>query len=480
MPTEDNFIVAIEIGSSNVTAVAGRKQPDGVIAVRAFVQEKSKDFIRKGRINNFTKMTSCIDGIKRKLEDKLHKSISGVYVGIGGMGMHTVPNTVTRHLSDKVLITRDIIDNIVDANRSQPADDHEILEVIPQNYKLGAQIVDEPEGIPADTIEGHFLNIIAGTSLRADIQQCFAAAHLRVFDMPISVLALADAILSESEKRSGCVFVDMGAETTSVAIYKNNILRHLAILPLGGANINRDICTTFQIEDAEAENLKRQYGSACQEPDEADRAPLQLSDGRTVKYEEFAALVQARMEEIILNINNQISLSNCKRAHLIAGLTITGGAANIKGLDTALKDLTGFERRRIVKNLNLQYKVDPKLASTFNLDGTCNAAIAIVDKGNENCCGGEIGANTAGLFEDPNKPTTAQGEGKPTDVATTQGIPNGTANDIKPEEPVDKEKEEESKKKKGPSAWSRFRRKISNIANQIVNEDEDSLLGDNK
>lgn len=483
MPTEDNFIVAIEIGSSNVTAVAGRKQPDGVINVRAFVQEKSKDFIRKGRINNFTKMTSCIEGIKRKLEDKLHKTISGAYVGIGGMGMHTVANTVTRHLSDKVLITRDIIDNIVDANRSQPADDHEILEVIPQNYKLGAQIVDDPEGIPTDSIEGHFLNIIAGTSLRADIQQCFTSAHLRVFDMPISVLALADAILSESEKRSGCVFVDMGAETTSVAIYKNNILRHLAILPLGGANINRDICTTLQIEDAEAENLKRQYGAACQVADESERAPLLLSDGRSVKFDEFAALVQGRMEEIILNVNNQIALSGYKTSNLIAGLTITGGAASIKNLDTAIKDLTGFDRLRIVKNMPLlQYKTDPKLSSSFNLDGTCNAAIAIIDKGNENCCGGEVGSGTAGLFEEPKTPTLGTDD-KPADTTTPNGIRPGTGGDIKPEQPEETETPKKEKKPKGPSRWKKIRTALGSFANKIVNEDEDAFPGtsnDNK
>lgn len=476
MPTEDNFIVAIEIGSSNVTAVAGRKQPDGIINVRAFVQEKSKDFIRKGRINNFTKMTTCIEGIKRKLEDKLHKSISGAYVGIGGMGMHTVANTVTRHLSDKVLITRDIIDNIVDANRSQPADDHEILQVIPQNYKLGAQIVEDPDGIAADSIEGRFLNIIAGTSLRADVQQCFTSAKLHVFGMPISVLALADAILSESEKRSGCVFVDMGAETTAVAIYKNNKLRHLAILPLGGANINRDICTTFQIEEAEAENLKRQYGSACIAPDVAEHAPLQLNDGRSIKFEDFATLVQGRMEEIIQNINNQIELSGYKIAQLIAGITITGGAAAIKNLDTAIKELTNFERWRIAKNLQLlQYKTDPKLSSSFNIDGTCNAAIAIIDKGNENCCGGAVGSENANLFEDPAKAASTP-DGKPTDPTTPQGIPSGTAEDIKPEEPA-QTVEEEQPKKTGPSKWSKFRKAITGFANKIVNDDEETFPG---
>ena len=97
MATEDNFIVAIELGSSKVTGVAGRKQPDGAIQVLAFAQEPSTTFIRKGRINNVSKMTQCIISMREKLEQKMQKSISRVYVGIGGMGMQTVANTVARH-----------------------------------------------------------------------------------------------------------------------------------------------------------------------------------------------------------------------------------------------------------------------------------------------------------------------------------------------------------------------------------------------
>ena len=106
MATEDNFIVAIELGSSKVTGVAGRKQPDGAIQVLAFAQEPSTTFIRKGRINNVSKMTQCIISMKDKLEQKMQKSVSRVYVGIGGMGMHTVANTVVRHFDSKVEITQ--------------------------------------------------------------------------------------------------------------------------------------------------------------------------------------------------------------------------------------------------------------------------------------------------------------------------------------------------------------------------------------
>lgn len=474
MATEDNFIVAIELGSSTVTALAGRKQPDGTIAVRAFAQEKSDAFIRKGRINNFTKMTSCIEGMKKKLEDKLHKTISSTYVGIGGMGMHTVKNTVTRHLSDKILITPEIVSNVVDSNRATPIGDREILEVIPQDYKLGTQIVTEPEGIAADMIEGHFLNIVASASLRRDVNECFNKAGLKVVGMPISVLTLADAILTDSEKRSGCVFVDMGAETTSVAVYKSNLLRHFAVIPLGGASINRDLCN-LQIEDAEAENLKRQHATAYREESEEERPAIVLNDGRTVKYDDFSNLVQARVEEIILNVNNQIELSEYKRGQLIAGLVITGGASSMKGMDTAFKALTGFDRLRIVRNMRLQYKADAKFSATFNADGACNAAIAIIDKGNENCCGGELGDPSNGLFGQQDPATTAGQTPTVTPPATdpTKPATEAAATAEKVEEPPVEEKP------KAPrfGGLKRMWNKLANAAGNLVNDDEERFPG---
>ena len=218
MATEDNFIVAIELGSSKVTGVAGLKQPDGAIQVLAFAQEPSTTFIRKGRINNVSKMTQCIMSMKDKLEQKMQKSISRVYVGIGGMGMHTVANTVVRHFDSKVEITQEMIDAMCDENRTSTNSDRDILEAVPQEYHLGTQVQIDPVGILSEGIEGHYLNIVANSTVREEIRNCFRNAGVTIADLPITVQALADVMLTEPEKRSGCVFVDMGAATTSVAV----------------------------------------------------------------------------------------------------------------------------------------------------------------------------------------------------------------------------------------------------------------------
>ena len=398
MATEDKFIVAIELGSSKVTGIAGRKQPDGATQILAFAQEPSTTFIRKGRINNVNKMTQCILNMKEKLEQKLQKSVSRVYVGIGGMGMHTVANTVVRHFDSKIEITQEMIDAMCDENRNSASTDRDILESVPQEYRLGTQIQTDPVGILADGIEGHFLNIVASSSVREEIRNCFRTAGVAIADLPITVQALADAMLTEPEKRSGCVFVDMGSETTSVAVYKNNLLRHLAVIPLGGANVNRDIMS-LQIEDDEAEELKLKYGAAVYENSGEKRKPIVLRDGRSVDFDEFSGLVEARMEEIILNVKNQIALSKYDKGQLIGGLIITGGASHMKDIDKAFVRDTQFEKIRFVRNIRIPLRSGEY--GDFNTGGDCNAAIALIDKGEMNCCGGPIGQ--PGLFDEPNE-----------------------------------------------------------------------------
>lgn len=399
MATEDNFIVAIELGSSKVTAIAGRKQPDGAIQVLAFAVKPSDSFVRKGRINNVTKMTECISSIKKDFEEKLQKGISRVYVGLGGMGMHTVGNTISRHFGQKTTIEQSTIESILDANLASPVGDRVILEAVPQEYKLGTQITLEPVGIPSESIEGTFLNVIAGAGVGDDIRSCFMSAGLGLAGMPITVEQLADAILADGEKRSGCAFIDMGAETTSVAVYKSNILRHLAVIPLGGANINRDIANTLQIEDDEAEMLKRKYGVALRDESATDHAPIALRDGRSIPYEEFAGLVEARTEEIILNIGKQIELSKNDKNKLIGGIVVTGGASQLKGTDKAFEQHIGFEKVRFVKNLRLQVRGTGKDFANFNTDGSYNAALAIIDQAEINCCGGDLGTASPGIFD---------------------------------------------------------------------------------
>ena len=467
MAKEDNFIVAIELGSSKVTALAGRKQPDGAIQVLACAQEPAENFIRKGRINNVNKMTQCITNIKEKLEKKLQKRISHVYVGIGGMGMHTVPNKVLRDFPAKTIVTSEIIERMADTNLAASTPEREILSVIPQEYKLGTQQLLDPVGVQTESIEGHFLNIVANSSICEDINNCFRQAGIGIAGMPITVLSLANAMLSESEKRSGCVFVDMGAETTCVSVYKNNLLRHMAVIPLGGANINRDIAS-LQIEDAEAERLKLTYGTAYSNSSDEEQPAIKLEDGRIISHDELCGLIESRMEEIIRNVENQIQLSKYNSSQLIAGIMVTGGAAKMPNIEKAFNEYTNFSKLRPLAKTRLQARTN---IADFNADGSYNAVLSIIDEAEINCCGGEIGDKQNDLFLEQERQRKAEEAAR---KAEEEKAAAEEAERLRLEEEERQRQEEEKQRKRAKR--NRFFKSMKDFLNNLVNEEDENKV----
>ena len=377
-----DFIVAIELGSSKITGIAGKKHADGSIQVLALASENSSDFIRKGVIYNLDKTAQSLTSIIKKLESTLKASIGKVYVGIGGQSLRTIRNTEVRHLEEETKISQELIDSIMDSNREVPIIDQEILEVAPQEYKVGINLLADPVGVPSDHIEGRFLNIIARNSVKQNIDKCFKQAGIEIADYIISPLALANAVLTNSEKRSGCMFIDFGADTTTVSVYKNNILRHLAVIPLGGSNITKDICSQ-QIEEEDAEELKKKYGNAyADKSEDGDDNPTYSLDGKcSIESHLLEDIVEARVNEILANVWNQIVLSGYEDK-LLAGAIITGGAANLKNMEEAFSNRTKVEKVRMAKESQLSLKGG---MMELKKDGTCNTIIALLGAGKENC-----------------------------------------------------------------------------------------------
>ncbi len=376
-----DFIVAIELGSSKITGIAGKKHADGSIQVLALASENSSDFIRKGVIYNLDKTAQSLTSIIKKLESTLKASIGKVYIGIGGQSLRTIRNTEVRHLEEETKISQELIDSIMDSNREVPIIDQEILEVAPQEYKVGINLLADPVGVPSDHIEGRFLNIIARSSVKQNIDKCFKQAGIEIADYIISPLALANAVLTNSEKRSGCMFIDFGADTTTVSVYKNNILRHLAVIPLGGNNITKDICSQ-QIEEEDAEELKRRYGSAYADKleDEDESPTYSLDEKCSIQSHLLEEIIEARVNEILANVWNQIVLSGYEDK-LLAGAVITGGASNLKNMEKAFSNRTKVEKVRMGYESVLSLRGGVELAK----DGTQNMIIALLASGKENC-----------------------------------------------------------------------------------------------
>ena len=379
-----DFIVAIELGSAKISGIAGKKLPDGSIQILATASESASDCIRKGVIYNLDKTTQSLTSIIKKLESTLKASIGKVYIGMGGQSLRTIRNTEVRHMDEETKISQELIDALKDSNRSVPIVGYQILGVAPQEYKVGNDLIVEPVGVQTDHIEARFLNIIARKNVKDNVTKCCDLVPIGIAEDAedlIAPLALADAVLTSGEKRSGCALVDFGADTTTVSVYKNNILRHLAVIPLGGNNITRDICSQ-QIEEEDAEALKIKFAQAYSEPKEnEDENKTYHLEGRcSINAILLEDIVEARVNEILDNVAHQIALSGYENK-LLAGAVITGGGINLRNMEEAFIKRTKMEKLRVAKDTHISLK-----GMEVKKDGTTNTLIALLAAGKENCC----------------------------------------------------------------------------------------------
>ena len=470
------FIAAIELGSSKVTGIAGRKNSDGSMQVLAYAKEDSSSFIRKGIIYNLDKTAQSLTSIINKLEGDLKNSLAKVYVGIGGQSLRTVRNVVSRDLNEETIISQELVDAICDENLEIPLVDMDILDVAPQEYKIGNNLQADPVGVAGSHIEGRFLNIVARASIKKNLERCFEQAKIEIADLLISPLVTANAVLSESERRSGCALIDFGADTTTISVYKNNILRFLTVLPLGGNSITRDI-TSMQMEEEEAERLKITFGNVMYEEEESEEAATcQLEDGsRTVELQALNNIIEARAEEIITNVWNQIQLSGYDDK-LLSGIIITGGAANLKNLDTMLRKRSKIEKIRTARSIRNTIQTDSDL---IKKDGTQNTLFGLLFEGKENCCLIETRPVThsqpvitepVNMFEEDEALKEQEAAAREAKKKKDEEDKRRRDEDRRRKEEEKRKKEEARKKKKEGPSW--FEKTFNKISNEIFSDDD--------
>lgn len=460
----NNFIAAIVLGSSKITGIVGSKEIDGSIKVKAHVAHPSSDFIGKGRVLNVEKMTSCLTSIKARLEEQVSCRIKSFYVSIGCMGLRSIMNDVAIQLSTSELVTDELLASIGVRNKEGKPSDRDILEAIPLEYRLGAsgtQVTQDPKGMMTDRLQAKFLNLVCSSNAIATITACFRKANIEIADgkFCISAEQLASVITNEQERTSGCAFVDMGSETTTVAIYKGKVLRHLCVIPLGSASVTRDIANVFNVEIDEAENFKRTYGYPDFEEID-DKEEIHLRDGgRVKKLSELAEIIDARIEEIIQNVKRQIELSGYTHDNLVNGIYVCGGGAQMRGINSAFHSHFKDWNLRIVKNTTrLNVKASD---SNFNESGIFNIGLAIIDNFETNCYGGDL---ISDLFTEPD-PTEAEKAEQERQEAEKAA-----------QEAAEKEAEEraaaEAAKKKGPNAFTSFLKRVKKFGADLVSENE--------
>ena len=479
------FIVAIELGSSKMTGIAGQKNLDGSINVLAVVKEDSSSFIRKGVVYNIDKTAQCLTSIVKKLENQLKTEVLQVYVGVGGQSIRSVKNVIAKDLPVETIITQDMVIELMDANRSMVYQDQEILDAAAQEYKVGSQFQLDPVGIQANRLEGNFLNILERKAFYKNLNKCFETAGISVAEMYLAPLALADSVLTEAEKRSGCALVDMGADTTTVSVYSKNILRHLAVIPLGSNNITKDIAT-LQMEESDAEKMKLKYGSAFTDNSDIDsELKYSIDSDRQVESRKFIEIVEGRLEEIIENVWYQIPSEYYDK--LLGGIILTGGGSNMKNIEKAFSNHTHVEKIRVAKFVTQTVISNNQDIKSHN--GMMNTVLGLLVKGDINCAGGPVDPN-GDLFSSQ-KPTTSHSTNDQRPARQATDIPAGVIRTeaekqkaeeekrrqqeeeerIKREEEL-KKKEEEERIRKENSKWNKFKKGALKFVKGMVEEEE--------
>ena len=315
-----------------------------------------------------------------------------------------------------------------------------------------------------------------------NLNECFATARINVAGMYLAPLALADSVLTEAEKRSGCALVDIGADTTTVSVYSKNILRHLAVIPLGSNNITKDIAS-LNMEESDAENMKLKYGCAYTDNNEIDNSlMLPIDAERQVESRKFIEIVEGRLEEIIHNVWYQIPTEYSDK--LLGGIILTGGGANMKNIEKAFKNHINIDKIRIAKFVT--QTIQSNNSDINAKDGTMNTVLGLLAKGDINCAGNDVDPN-GNLFDNNNNAFTPERPMRQNDVITDGGSVRTMEQKKKEEEEARKKKEEEDRiaeekrkeeeaeaerLRKENSTWNKFKKGLINFTQKITSEDE--------
>ena len=483
MVAAKEFIVAIELGSSKMTGIAGQKNLDGSINVLAVVKESSSSFIRKGVVYNIDKTAQCLTSIIKKLETQLKTEITKVYVGVGGQSIRSVRNVISKDLPSETIVTQDMVIDLMDANRNMTYQDQEILDAAVQEYKVGSQLQLDPVGIQATHLEGNFLNILERKAFYKNLNKCFETAGINVAEMYLAPLALADSVLTEAERRSGCALVDIGADTTTVSVYSKNILRHLAVIPLGSNNITKDIAT-LQMEESDAEAMKLKYASAYTDNNDIDNdLKYSIDAERQIESRRFIEIVEGRLEEIIENVWYQSPSEYYDK--LLGGIVLTGGGSNMKNIEKAFTNHTHVEKVRIAKTVTQTIQSNNEDIKARN--GMMNTVLGLLAKGDINCAGEGLDPN-GDLFSTRKEKEHASVDQRP--IRQVGEIPPGVIltqtekkaaeeekrrqqeeeDRLKREEEL-RQQEEEDRIRRENSTWNKLKKGILKFGKSMIEEE---------
>ena len=349
----NELYIGLDIGTTKIVAMIGVVNEYEKLKIVGIGKSKSLG-VHRGVVNNITQTIQSIQAAVEEAELNSNNKIDKVVVGIAGQHIRSLQHSdyVTRENSDQVICEEDIDKLINQVYKLVMLPGEEIIHVLPQDFKVDGQSeIKEPIGMYGSRLEANFHIVVGQVSSIRNIGKCIKSSGLEMGDITLEPLASSDAVLSFEEKDAGVALIDIGGGTTDVAIFKDGIIKHTAVIPFGGNVITEDIKEGCSIIGNQAEQLKIKFGSAWpgenKDSDIVSIPGIRGRDPKEISLKTLSKIINARVVEIIeqayLEIKNYGHEDSKKK--LIAGIVLTGGGSQLRHLKQLVEYITGMDTR---------------------------------------------------------------------------------------------------------------------------------------
>ena len=350
---KSNISVGLDIGTTKIVAMVGKKNEFNKVEILGIGKSKSLG-VHRGVVNN---ITQTIQSIQQAIDEA--KTISGeeideVVVGIAGQHIRSLQHSdyITRSNPEDVIGQEDVELLIQQVYKLVMLPGEEIIHVLPQEFKVDGQAeIKEPIGMYGGRLEANFHVVVGQVSSIKNIGRCIKSAGLSMGNITLEPLASSEAVLSQEEKEAGVALIDIGGGTTDLAIFKDGIIRHTAVIPFGGNVITEDIKEGCSIIEKQAELLKVKFGSAWpgenRDSEIVSIPGLRGRDPKEISLKTLSKIINARVVEIIEQVYLEIKNygHDEQKKKLIGGVVLTGGGSQLKHLKQLVEYITGMDTR---------------------------------------------------------------------------------------------------------------------------------------
>ena len=348
-----NISVGLDIGTTKIVAMVGDKNEFGKVEILGIGKSKSLG-VHRGVVNNITQTIQSIQQAVEEAKLVSGQEINEVVVGIAGQHIRSLQHSdyITRTNSQEVISQKDVERLIQQVYKLVMLPGEEIIHVLPQEFKVDGQAeIKEPIGMYGGRLEANFHVVVGQVTSIKNIGRCVKSAGLSMGNITLEPLASSEAVLNQDEKEAGVALIDIGGGTTDLAIFKDGIIRHTAVIPFGGNVITEDIKEGCSIIEKQAELLKVKFGSAWpgenRDSEIVSIPGLRGRDPKEISLKTLSKIINARvveiMEQVYLEIKNYGHDDQKKK--LIGGVVLTGGGSQLKHLKQLVEYITGMDTR---------------------------------------------------------------------------------------------------------------------------------------